>query len=72
MLFADEDAPAHAETGRKLGMTEAAVKTATHRLRLRLRELIRDEVRQLVTTESELEAELRYLVSLFGKPGPRV
>jgi len=70
VLFADEDAPAYADTGRKLGMTEAAVKMAVRRLRVRLRELIRDEVRQVVASESDLDAELHYLVSLFGKPAP--
>jgi DNA-directed RNA polymerase specialized sigma24 family protein len=70
VLFADENAPAYAEIGRSLGMTEAAVKMAVRRQRLRLRELIRDEVRQVVASESDLDAELRYLISLFAKPGP--
>ena len=69
-LFADADAPAYAQIAQKLGMTEAAVKMAALRIRQRLKGLIRDEVRQTVASEDDLEEELRYLLSLFGKPSP--
>lgn len=43
-------------------MTEAAVKVAIHRMRNRYRELLRAEVAQTVTCESEVEDELRALM----------
>jgi hypothetical protein len=36
-----------------------------HRLRRRLRELVRDEVRQTVGSASDLEAELRHLLAVW-------
>jgi RNA polymerase sigma factor (sigma-70 family) len=69
VLFADTEAPAYAQIGRQLGMTEAAVKMAALRIRQRLKKLIRDEVLQTVGSEHELEEELRYLLSLFREPG---
>lgn len=67
ILFADESALAYAQISQQFGMKEAALRVVVCRLRLRLRELIRDEVRQTVTNEDELKAELGYLVSLFTK-----
>jgi RNA polymerase sigma-70 factor (ECF subfamily) len=69
-LFADADAPAYAQIARNLGMTEAAVKMAALRIRQRLKAMIRDEVRQTVASEDDLEEELRYLLSLFDKASP--
>jgi RNA polymerase sigma-70 factor (ECF subfamily) len=69
-LFTDADAPAYAQIARNLGMTEAAVKMAALRVRQRLKALIRDEVRQTVASENDLQEELRYLLSLFDKPSP--
>ena len=46
----------------------AAVKMAALRIRQRLKALIRDEVRQTVASEDDLQEELRYLLSLFDKP----
>jgi DNA-directed RNA polymerase specialized sigma24 family protein len=68
VLFADMSAPAYAQIGRELGMTEAAVKMAALRIRQRLRQLIRDEVLQTVASEGDLEDELRYLLQLFARP----
>lgn len=47
--------------GRRLGMTEGAVKVAVHRLRKRCRELLREEVGQTVAGEAEIDDELRHL-----------
>ncbi|MCX6930138.1 MAG: sigma-70 family RNA polymerase sigma factor [Verrucomicrobia bacterium] len=69
-LFADDDAPAYAQIGQRLGLTEGAVRMAALRIRQRLKGLIRDEVRQTVASEGELEEELHYLLSLFGRAGP--
>jgi RNA polymerase sigma factor (sigma-70 family) len=67
MLNAEPDGATYEEIGQRLGMSEAAVKVAAHRLRSRLGVLIREEVRQTVSNEQDLGEELRYLISLFGR-----
>jgi len=52
----------HAETARRLGMTEGALKVAAHRLRKRYRELLRDEIAQTVATPELVDEEIRYLL----------
>ena len=47
----------------RFGMTEGAIKVTVHRMRRRCRELIRDEIRQTVCDESQVEEELRQLFS---------
>lgn len=69
VMLADETASPYREIGQRLNMSEGAVKTAAHRIRARLKGLIRDEIMQTVATEQEFELELRYLISLFGRPG---
>lgn len=61
-----DQAASHAETAQALGMSEGAVKVAAHRLRKRFREVLRQEIAQTLSDESELEAELRYLCSVHG------
>lgn len=55
------------EIAEKLGMNEGAVYTAMNRLRGRLGELIREEIRQTVGTEEDWREELKYLIELIGK-----
>jgi RNA polymerase sigma-70 factor (ECF subfamily) len=50
---------AYAELSARLGMSEAAVKMAVHRLRQRYREVLRAEIAETVALESEVEDELR-------------
>jgi RNA polymerase sigma-70 factor (ECF subfamily) len=50
---------AYAELSARLGMSEAAVKMAVHRLRQRYREVLRAEIAGTVAHESEVEDELR-------------
>jgi DNA-directed RNA polymerase specialized sigma24 family protein len=61
-----DDAASHAETAKKLGMTEGAVKVAVHRLRKRFRELLRQEIAQTLDDDADVEDELRYLCSVHG------
>jgi len=49
----------------RLGMSEGAVRVAAHRLRRRLRELIRGEIAETVTTPEQLEEEIRDLFTAF-------
>jgi RNA polymerase sigma factor (sigma-70 family) len=50
---------AYAELATRLGMTEASVKMAVHRLKQRYREVLRAEIAETVAQESEVEDELR-------------
>jgi len=45
------------------GMTEGAIKSAAHRLRLRYRALLIEEISQTVAGPGEVEGEIRYLMS---------
>ena len=56
----------YAELARRWGMTETAVKSAAHRLRQRFHELVREEVAQTVSSPTELDEEIRYLISVVG------
>lgn len=47
--------------GQQLGMPQNTVKSEVHRLRRRLRELVREEVAQTVGTPHEIEEEMAYL-----------
>jgi RNA polymerase sigma factor (sigma-70 family) len=57
---ASSSAP-YAELGRKLQISEGAVKVAVHRLRQRYRELLRQTIAETVSGPEEVEDELRYL-----------
>ncbi len=49
-----------------LGMTEAAVKVASHRLRTRYRELLRAEIAQTLEDQDDVDDEIRNLFSVLG------
>jgi len=52
----------HAQIAAQLGMTEAAVKVAAHRLRRRYRELLREEIGQTVSEPALIDEEIRQLL----------
>ncbi len=54
------------DLGARLGMSEAAVKVAAHRLRRRYRELLREEIASTVAGPAEVEEELRHLFAALG------
>ena len=56
---------AQSEVAKSLGMEEGAVRVAIHRLRKRYRALLREEIAQTLTDESQMEAELRALFGAF-------
>ena len=56
----------HAVIAQELGMTVSAVKSATSRLRARYGELVRREVAHTVSGPSEIEEEIRHLLSVIG------
>jgi RNA polymerase sigma-70 factor (ECF subfamily) len=51
--------------GQQLDLPHRAVKLAVHRMRRRYGRLVREEVRETVTSESEVDDEMRYLVELM-------
>jgi RNA polymerase sigma-70 factor (ECF subfamily) len=65
-LLPDEPgAPSRAEIAAQLGMTENAVRQAFHRFRHRYQMLLRDEIAHTVAIASDIEDELRYLISVL-------
>jgi len=56
----------YAEQAVRLGMSEAAVKMAAHRMRKRYGELLRREVANTVSTAAEIDQELRYLLAALA------
>lgn len=63
VLQADPDAPTYAQLGKRLAMSETAIKVAVHRLRARYRQILRDEVAQTVAADADLDAELSDLLN---------
>jgi RNA polymerase sigma-70 factor (ECF subfamily) len=65
-ISAETDAAAYRQVAAELDMTEGAVKVAVHRLRRRYRELVRDEIAQTVTTEAQVDEEIRDLFAALA------
>jgi RNA polymerase sigma factor (sigma-70 family) len=66
LLLADEeDASSRAEIALRLGMTENAVRQAIHRFRQRYQILLREEIAHTVAIASDIEDELRHLISVL-------
>ncbi len=55
------------ETAAGLGLSEAAVKSAIHRLRERYRVLVREEIAHTVADPAEVEGEIRHLIAVMGE-----
>lgn len=62
-LVENQTAGTFAEMAETYGTTEASLKGHVRRLRARFRELLRDEVAQTVASGSDVDDELRYLIS---------
>lgn len=56
----------YAQKAAALGMTESAVKVGVHRLRARLRELLREEVAQTVREQEDVDDELKRLFAALA------
>jgi RNA polymerase sigma-70 factor (ECF subfamily) len=65
-LTGDLDRVTHRRTAELMGTTEGAVRAAVHRLRKRYRELLRDEIALTVSSQDEIEAEIRDLFDAFA------
>ncbi|HOI54668.1 MAG TPA: sigma-70 family RNA polymerase sigma factor [Phycisphaerae bacterium] len=62
-LDGQTEGQSHAAMAAALGLTEAAVRVRAHRLRRRYRDLLREEIAQIVADPSLVDDELRYLLS---------
>lgn len=54
--------------GAELQMSEAAIRMAAHRLRRRYGQLLRSEIAATVSRRDEIDAEIRYLIEIMGRP----
>lgn len=54
------------EAASRLGMTEVALRSAVHRLRLRFAETLRSEIAETVAGEAEVDEEVRYLLTVIN------
>ena len=63
LTSADSVEGTYQERGRRLGMSEGAVKVAVHRLRARFGDCLREEVAQTVSDPEEIDDEMRELLS---------
>lgn len=66
-MTVDRDTVPYQATAQALGMTETAVKVAVHRLRKRYRELLRDEIAQTVSEETQIDEEIGNLFSALAR-----
>jgi RNA polymerase sigma factor (sigma-70 family) len=57
----------YAQIGARLGTTEAAVKSGMQRLRLRHREILREEIAQTVTSAKDVEEEIRHMREVLNR-----
>jgi RNA polymerase sigma-70 factor (ECF subfamily) len=57
----------YAAVAQELGLSEAGVKSAIFRMRRRYGECIREEITDTVGDPAEVEAEIRYLISVIAR-----
>ncbi len=65
-LTAEKSSVCYAEVAKTAGMTEGALRVATHRLRKRFREIFRQEIAQTVASPEAIDEEVRYLMSVLA------
>ncbi|MHC4741406.1 MAG: RNA polymerase sigma factor [Planctomycetota bacterium] len=65
-LTGEEELPRE-EIAARLNISEDAVKVAVHRLRRRYRKLLRATIAETVSSEGDLEDEMRYLIAVLRK-----
>jgi RNA polymerase sigma-70 factor (ECF subfamily) len=65
-LSDDPEGVSYAEAAASLSLSVGAVTSMIHRMRLRYRELFRDEIAQTVADPSEVDDEIRHLIAAFA------
>jgi len=61
-LMGDEDRISYKKLAGEIGSTEGAARVAVHRMRRRFGEILREEIAATVLQESEVDAELQFLM----------
>jgi RNA polymerase sigma-70 factor (ECF subfamily) len=67
LISGERHGGAYAQISKHLDMGEGAVRVAVHRLRQRYGELLRREVAHTVSSEEEIDEELRYLFQVLSQ-----
>jgi RNA polymerase sigma-70 factor (ECF subfamily) len=67
LLTGDKPDRSYADIGRTLAMSEGAVRVTVHRLRRRLRDLIRAEILVTVADDDDVDEELEYLLEVISR-----
>ncbi len=62
----ERGARSYVEIGALFGLSETAIKSAVHRLRLRHRDILRSEIANTISGPEEVEDEIRYLIQVLG------
>jgi RNA polymerase sigma factor (sigma-70 family) len=65
-LAADREDVSYAALSKTLGVPETAIKRLVHQMRLRYRELLREEIAHTVEKPEEVDEELRYLCAALA------
>jgi RNA polymerase sigma factor (sigma-70 family) len=65
-LLAEPNESSYAEIGGRLKLTESTVKQTVHRMRLRYREVFREEIAQTVDGPGEVEDELKHIFAVLS------
>jgi DNA-directed RNA polymerase specialized sigma24 family protein len=66
-LTGDQDRGEYRQVAEELGMSDAAVRTAVHRLRHRYGELLRQEIAATVVEAEEVDDEIRFLLTALER-----
>jgi len=66
-LTGDQDRGEYGQVAEELGMSDAAVRTAVHRLRHRYGELLREEIAATVVDAEEVDDEIRFLLAALER-----
>jgi RNA polymerase sigma-70 factor (ECF subfamily) len=65
-LWGDATSVPYAQLADEMTMSLSALKSTTHRLRQRAREILREEIAQTVATVADIDAEIRHLMDTFS------
>ena len=66
-LWGDATSVPYAQLAEEMNLSLSALKSTTHRLRRRCRELLRAEIAQTVATVADIDAEIRHLLETFSE-----
>ena len=66
-LTAERGAIPYEEIAREIGASEGAARVAVHRLRKRFREVFRAAVADTVSSEADVDAEMRYVIEVLAR-----